>query len=81
MRISRKSQDNKYSNTGNWTILRGTKTDPKAILYQLNAENPDVIFTLLKGDDNILFFLDKDGNVLSGNEYCAYTIEQGKGIK
>jgi len=70
--------NNKYSNTGKWTILQGTKTDPKAIVYQLNAENPDATFTLLKGDDNILFFLDKDGNFLSGNEYCAYTLNRAK---
>lgn len=70
--------DTKYSNTGKWVISQGAKDSPKAMVYELTADKPNVSLMLLKGDDNILFFLDKDDNFLVGNSYVSYTLNRAK---
>ncbi len=62
--------------TGKWTILKGTKTDPNAIVYQLDPDTPQGFQSFLKADDNILFFLDQDRNLLVGNIYFSYTLNR-----
>lgn len=61
---------------GNWSIVQGTKNDPNAVVYQLESDNPDQTFYLLKGDENVLFFLDKNKNLLVGNELFSYTLNR-----
>jgi hypothetical protein len=70
--------DTRYSNTGKWKMIKGTKNDPGAIVYQLDSDKPPVSLAFLKADDNILFFLDKDGNLMVGNSYCSYTLSKTK---
>jgi len=70
--------DTRYSTTGKWTMTQGTKTDPGAIVYQLDSEEPQISLALLKADDNILFFLDKERNFLVGNNYSSYTLNRVK---
>lgn len=62
--------------TGKWTIRQGTKTDPAATIYQLDPDKPEESLSLLKADDNLLFFLDKDGNPLVGNMLFSYTLNR-----
>ena len=62
--------------TGKWTILKGTKTDPNAIVYQLDPDNSGGFLSFLKADDNILFFLAGDRNLLVGNTYFSYTLNR-----
>lgn len=69
--------DTKYGNTGKWTITRGTKTDATAIVYQLEADDPKVSLALMRADDNILFFLDENKDLLTtGSRYTAYTLNR-----
>jgi hypothetical protein len=70
--------DTKYSNTGEWTMTQGTKNDPAAVVYHLNFDKPAFSISLLRADDNILFFLDKDENYLVGNVYTSYTLNRAK---
>ena len=72
--------DTKYSNTGKWTIAKDAKADARSIIYQLETGpgQPQVSIMLLKGDDNILFFLDKDKNFLVGDNYTSYTLNRNK---
>ena len=60
---------------GNWRIIKGTKEDPDDLVFALEADNQQPIF-LLKGDDNVLFFLDNDKNILTGNEHFNYTLNR-----
>ena len=60
--------------TGTWTILRGTKTNLQATVYRLDTDKPEESIYLLQADKNVLFFLDKDLNPLSGNQDFAYTL-------
>ncbi|GAA4454340.1 hypothetical protein GCM10023189_20650 [Nibrella saemangeumensis] len=61
---------------GKWAIVRGTKTDPNAIVYQLDSDKPDVSVYLLKGDDNVLFILDQQRNFRVGDENLSYTLNR-----
>ena len=70
--------DNKYLTSGKWMVIKGTKSDPQAIVYELQTgpEKSEPPIRFLKGDDNILFMLDKDMNLMTGNSYCSYTFNR-----
>ncbi|MDB4919020.1 MAG: hypothetical protein JWQ54_1003 [Mucilaginibacter sp.] len=61
---------------GKWTVIRGTKNDPMAIVYQLDPDKPDRSIYILKADDNVLFFMDKDKNLMVGNNDFSYTLNR-----
>lgn len=62
--------------TGKWSIITGHKTNPKAVVYQLQAKDGRGFLSFLKGDDNILFFLDSEGNPMVGSIYFSYTLNR-----
>lgn len=61
---------------GKWAMVRGTKTDPDAVVFQLDSDQPDVSVYLLKGDDNVLFVLDQQRNFRVGTHYLSYTLNR-----
>ena len=61
--------------TGRWEITKGMKTDSQAIVYLLRLDAGGSL-ALLRGDDNVLFFLDKDRNLMVGNEDHSYTLNR-----
>ena len=71
--------DTKYTTTGKWIVTKGTQTDPHAIVYQLQPDSgkPQSL-SFMKADDNILFRLDKDRNLLAGNDYVSFTLNRVK---
>jgi hypothetical protein len=62
--------------TGKWAIVKGTKEDPNAVVYQLDPDLPQGFLSFLKADDNILMFLDRDRNLLVGNSRFSYTLNR-----
>jgi hypothetical protein len=62
--------------TGKWVILKGMKTDPNAIVYQLDPGEKGSFLSFIKADENILFFLDKYQKHLVGNIYFSYTLNR-----
>jgi len=65
----------KWTGRGKWHIIQGSATDPKAIVFQLDLD-PDTFLYLLKGDENVLFILDKNKNFLIGNADHSYTLNR-----
>ena len=61
---------------GTWTITRGIKGDPDAVVYQLNIDNAQQPVSFLKTDDNTLFLLDRDMNLLVGDALFSYTLSR-----
>ena len=61
---------------GSWTVTKGTKADPMAIVYRLDPEKPESSLSFLVGDENVLFFLDKEGRLFGGNEDFSYTLNR-----
>jgi hypothetical protein len=62
--------------TGKWAIIKGTKEDPNAVVYQLEPDNPQGFLSFVKADDNILLFLDKEKKLLVGNSQFSYTLNR-----
>ena len=67
----------KWSGKGNWFILQGTPTDPRATVFQVKLDENTSLF-LLKGDDNVLFILDRNKNFLVGNAKFSYTLNRAR---
>ena len=68
----------KKDREGRWHIVHGTRTDPGAIVYQLDLGEPNGFLFLLKGDDNVLFILDKNKDFLVGNAQFSYTLSRAR---
>ena len=61
---------------GKWKVTKGTKTDPNAIVYELDAFGSDGPIYLLKADHKILFFLANDRSLLVGDDNFSYTLNR-----
>lgn len=61
---------------GSWSIIKGSKEDPEAIIYELNDNHGKPLLFLLKGDDNVLFFLDSEMKHLVGNKDFSYALNR-----
>jgi hypothetical protein len=62
--------------TGKWAIVKGTKEDPNATVYQLDSDQPQGFLSFAKADENILLFLDRERNLLVGNSRFSYTLNR-----
>ena len=60
--------------TGKWSLLRDGSTG--ALIYRLERDEPGGYMLLMRADENVLFFLDKEGNALVGNESFSYTLNR-----
>jgi hypothetical protein len=61
---------------GKWTIVKGTGRNPDAVVYELTFKETGKSILLLRGDDNVLFFLKSDRTFLIGNENYSYTLNR-----
>lgn len=61
---------------GKWAIIRGTKNDPKAVVFALNYGQPGQVLYLYKGDENVLFILDEKRELLTGDQDFSYTLNR-----
>jgi len=60
--------------TGLWAMRKATRHQQEVTLYLLDPDKPESSLTLLKGDDNVLFFLDRHHRLLTGDEDFSYTL-------
>lgn len=65
----------KLTGKGKWHILQGAASDPQAVVFQLDL-GADKFMYLLKGDENVLFILDKNKHFLIGNADHSYTLNR-----
>lgn len=61
---------------GKWTILSGTSRDAEDVVFRLTPAGDEASLYLLKGDDNVLFFLDNNKKLLVGNGDFSYTLNR-----
>ena len=61
---------------GSWRIGRGAAGLPDAEVYELAPADGESAAALLKGDDRVLFFLDRNRRPLTGNARLAYTLDR-----
>ena len=68
--------------TGKWTMVKGTKENPEAVIYQLKEPDDSKVFlSFLKADENILLFLDEKLELMIGNENFSYTLNRVMSLK
>ena len=67
----------KWSGKGRWQIVKGTPLDPAGTVFELKF-SADVSLFLLKGDDNVIFILDRNKNFLPGNADFSYTMNRAR---
>lgn len=61
---------------GTWQIITGTAEYPDALIYQLDFAQPIPSIRLLVGDENVLFFLDKQNRLYTGNSDFSFTMNR-----
>lgn len=61
---------------GKWAIVRGTGQNEGAVIYQLDPDQPGKSLSFLAADENILFFLDKNQQPLTGNGDFSFTLNK-----
>ena len=57
---------------GIWTVVNG----PKHVIYRLDPDKPDVSISFLVGEENVLFFLDKQDRLFRANADFSYTLNR-----
>ena len=62
--------------SGKWVILNKIPGNAKAVIYQLDPGKPGVSISLLVGDENVLFFLNKEQKLYVGNKDFSYTLNR-----
>ena len=61
---------------GKWTIVAGPKNNPRAVIFQLDPDKTSGSISLFQADNNVLFFLNKEGNLMVGNRDFSYTLNR-----
>ncbi|MBI1881808.1 MAG: copper resistance protein NlpE N-terminal domain-containing protein [Chloroflexi bacterium] len=61
---------------GSWAIVKGTKLDPDAVVYQLNSDNPPTTVSFLRMSEDILHILASDQTLMVGNASWSYTLNR-----
>ena len=61
---------------GKWTITKGTKNDPDAIVYQINPADPQRTISFLRINDDLIHILSREKSMLVGNGAWSYTLDR-----
>lgn len=61
---------------GKWSVTTGMPTNSNAEIYKLSTADGSSFLYLLKGDDNVLFVLDQNKQLMAGDENFSYTLNR-----
>jgi len=61
---------------GQWRTTAGRGANPRAIVYQLQATDPQRSLSLVKIDENLLHPLTSDGQLIVGDDSWSYTLSR-----
>lgn len=71
-----RTQHRKSLITGKWKIYTTKINNKDEVIYELDPDSAEVSMRFMKGDDNVLFFLDKNFNLLPGGDEFGYTLNR-----
>jgi hypothetical protein len=71
-----RTQHRKSLIKGKWKIYTTKINNKDEVIYELDPDNPEVSMRFMKGDDNVLFFLDNNFNLLPGSDEFSYTLNR-----
>lgn len=63
---------------GKWTIIKPIENNSEAVIYQLDPDKPAESMYFWVGDENLLFFLDKEKRLFTGNSDFSFTLNRTK---
>ena len=63
---------------GTWTIIKGSPSNSDAVIYILDPDKPEKSLSLFVADENVIFFLDKSSQLITGNADFSYTLNKRK---
>jgi len=61
---------------GKWTIIKGTPTNPGAIIYKLDPDQPNTSISFLRLNENFLHLLDSHNQLMIGTGAWSYTLSR-----
>ena len=61
---------------GIWAIVKGTESNPDAVVYDLNADKPRRSMSFVKVGDHLLHLLNRDKGLMIGNASWSYTLNR-----
>ncbi len=61
---------------GKWSVESGKASAPKAVVYRLDPDKPEKAIDLLAAENDLLFFLDQNGRLLTGNADFSFTLNR-----
>lgn len=61
---------------GKWVIVKGTKTNPAAVIYRLDPDRPKESISFLRLNKNLIHLLDNHQHVMIGNGGSSYTLNR-----
>jgi hypothetical protein len=61
---------------GKWRVVKGFGANADAVVYQLDPDKPDSSLSFLAGDENVLFFIDKNNQLFTGDRNFSYTLNK-----
>lgn len=59
---------------GIWAIVKGTKSNPEAVVYKLHAQEPRSPLFIVKVGDHLLHLLNPDKSLMLGNPAWSYSL-------
>lgn len=62
--------------SGKWEILNGTSSNQNTIIYKISVDNLTEPILLFAGDENVLFFLDKNNEPFTGNADFSFALNK-----
>lgn len=61
---------------GKWTMIKGTATNPAAIVYRLDPGKPQASISFLRLNQNLLHLLDSRDQLMIGTGAWSYTLNR-----
>lgn len=74
--ILRRTNSRESDLTGKWTIIKRIQSNRNAVIYQLDPDKPEQSISLLLGDENVVFFLNKNNQLFTGDGDFSYTLNK-----
>jgi len=63
---------------GKWIMVKGTGTNPAAIIYRLDPDKPLESISFLRLNENLIHLLDSDQQLMTGTGAWSYTLNRVK---